>query len=311
MTIIGGVNMLKVRSYALSVTGSIIALFPFALGFFVGLPFGIWSLVVLFRPDIRAAFARARGADKNKPMSTKGKILVFYAIAFVILATMMAIGLPMLWSIAAAKRVASQPQPVETYTPYGVESLETIPTKIGDLDLPRGVPGHVEFGPEGPTLTNECVKILGLESSEGVVLNSILQAAYGRYLELEGRHIVRVRGDDNLSVTISPFREEAEDFLERLWADLDEILDGRRRAIARRHLPLGQIFGTFQFGGPTVKIAINKQGGSFNYDTKYEWPEGSGKSGSGTSGRSGALPPEYRRFWQDEPPSKMPRSTGE
>jgi tRNA A-37 threonylcarbamoyl transferase component Bud32 len=308
MTILGGVNMLKVRSYALSVTGSIIALLPCMLGFLVGLPFGIWSLVVLNRPRVRAAFARARGAAKGSPISTKGKVLVFFAIAFVILAPLLAISLPILMPVVT--KVSSQIRPVETYTPYGVESLETIPTKIGDLDLPRGAPGHVVFGPEGPMLTDDCIKTLELESSEILVLNSILQTAYEQYLELEWRHMERVYVSDSLSVIISPFREEAKGFLERLWADLDEVLDGRRRAIARNHLPLSQIFGTFQFGGPTVKISINKQGGSFNYDTKYEWPEGSGKSSSGTSGRSGALPPEYRRFWQEAPPSKRPRSTG-
>jgi tRNA A-37 threonylcarbamoyl transferase component Bud32 len=304
MIIFSGVNMLKIRSYALSVTGSIIALLPCAPGCFVGLPFGIWSLVVLNRPRIRAAFARARGAAKGKPMSTKGKILVFFAIAFVILAPLLAIGLPILMPIGLRRRVSSQSPPVETYTPYGVESLETIPTKIGDLDLPRGAPGHVLFGPEGPTLTNECVKILGLEPSEDLVLvlNSILQKAYEQYLELEGRYTERARTSDGLSVTISPFREDAERFLQQLWADLDEALDDeQKRVVARKHLPLGQMFGTFQFGGPKVTITISKNNGMFDYSTSYKWQKGNGKSDGGPSGRNRVLPSEYSRFWQEAP----------
>ncbi|MHC4560575.1 MAG: protein kinase domain-containing protein [Planctomycetota bacterium] len=311
MTIMGGVNMLKVRSYSLSVTGAIIALLPFAPGFIVGLPFGIWSLVVLFRPDVRAAFARARGAARSKPMSAKGKILVFCAIAFVILATIIPIVLPILWSIIAAERVASQPQSVETYTPYGVESLETIPTRIGDLDLPYGTPDDITFGQEGPTLSDECTRTLELEPSEAVQVHKILRRAYRQYLELERQNTQQYRKVNSLTVIISPFRQEAESFLKQFWTDLDSILDEQKRTLARRHLPLGQMFGTFQFGGPKVTISISKENGRFSYYTTYKWQEGSGKSGKGTSSGGGStLPPEYDRFWQEAPSGKKPRSTG-
>lgn len=56
MAIWAGFNMIRLRSYWLSVAGSI-AIMPgacFFCGF--GLPVGIWSLVVLFRPDVHSAF---------------------------------------------------------------------------------------------------------------------------------------------------------------------------------------------------------------------------------------------------------------
>lgn len=62
--IAGGSRMKRLASYRLAVTASILSILlpPGAL---IGLPFGIWALVVLHRPDVRAAFdeaARIEGA---------------------------------------------------------------------------------------------------------------------------------------------------------------------------------------------------------------------------------------------------------
>ena len=131
-------------------------------------------------------------------------------------------------------------------------------------------------------------------------MHKILRRAYRQYLELERRNTQQYREVNSLTVIISPFRQETESFLKQLWADLDSILDEGKRALARRYLPLGQMFGTFQFGGPTVTISVSKENGRFSYYTTYKWPKGSGKSGKGTSKGSGStLPSEYRRFWQE------------
>ena len=55
LVVIGAWQMLRVRSYALSVAASIFAIIspPSCL---LGLPFGIWSLIVLSRRDVRVAF---------------------------------------------------------------------------------------------------------------------------------------------------------------------------------------------------------------------------------------------------------------
>ena len=53
--------MLRFRSYALAVTGAILACITPGIGLVVGIVFGIWSLVVLTRPDVQAAFERKKG----------------------------------------------------------------------------------------------------------------------------------------------------------------------------------------------------------------------------------------------------------
>ncbi|MBA7624085.1 Serine/threonine-protein kinase PknD [subsurface metagenome] len=197
------------------------------------------------------------------------------------------------WPVIVRRTSTRQDPPfVETYT---------VAEQAGQLDLPYGTPEDLTFEPEGPTLSDQCIQTLELGPSEVVEVNEILRRAYRQYLELERQNTQQYRAANSLTVIISPFREEAESFLKQLWADLDGVLDEQKRALARRHLPLGQMFGTFQFGGPTVTISVSKENGRFSYYTTYKWPKGSGKSGrKGTSSGGGStLPPEYRRFWKE------------
>lgn len=54
----GGLQMTKFRMYGLAIAASIIAMIPCfsCCCCVIGLPAGIWSLVVLSRPEVRAAF---------------------------------------------------------------------------------------------------------------------------------------------------------------------------------------------------------------------------------------------------------------
>lgn len=54
----GGISMKKLRSYALAMSASILAMIPcFSPCCLVGIPIGIWALVVLSDPSVRAAFS--------------------------------------------------------------------------------------------------------------------------------------------------------------------------------------------------------------------------------------------------------------
>jgi len=56
--ILGGWNLMQLRSYRLSVAGSILAMFPFSPGAIVGLPMGICALVVMTKKQVKAAFGQ-------------------------------------------------------------------------------------------------------------------------------------------------------------------------------------------------------------------------------------------------------------
>jgi predicted Zn finger-like uncharacterized protein len=52
----GGVMMKQLRNYGLAMTGAIVAMLPCSLCCLLGLPLGIWSLVVLNNQDVKDAF---------------------------------------------------------------------------------------------------------------------------------------------------------------------------------------------------------------------------------------------------------------
>jgi hypothetical protein len=54
--IVGGLKMLRLQSYGWAMTACIIAVLPFNPVGFIGLIVGIWGLVVLNQPSVRAAF---------------------------------------------------------------------------------------------------------------------------------------------------------------------------------------------------------------------------------------------------------------
>lgn len=55
--LLGGIRMRQVRGYGLALAASICAIIPLNSCCCLGLPLGIWTLVVLMNPDVKAAFA--------------------------------------------------------------------------------------------------------------------------------------------------------------------------------------------------------------------------------------------------------------
>jgi hypothetical protein len=298
--VIAGIGLLKRRSWA-RILAIIIAILDL-IYIPIGTAIGIYALWVLLNDETARMFAGASaGRKKEQAVQTKQKrgklVLAIILIAVVFLfawafTLLMIFGWPVIVSSTSTRQ---SPQIfVESYS-----ALE----QVGQLDLPYGTPEDLTFGSEGPTLSDQCIRTLELEPSQAVEVNNILRRAYRQYLELERQNTQRYRAVNSLAVTISPFREEAERFLEQLWADLDSILDEQKRTLARRHLPLGQMFGTFQFGGPEVIITVTEAAGTFIYSTVYKWPKGKSsivsKSSVDMAGMGGTLPPEYRRFWEE------------
>jgi hypothetical protein len=56
LLIVGGWRMRQAKSYGLSMVAAILALLPCSFGWIVGLPMGIWALIVLLDPDVRDGF---------------------------------------------------------------------------------------------------------------------------------------------------------------------------------------------------------------------------------------------------------------
>lgn len=71
VVILGGFRMMRLEGYLLSVTSSILAMVV-TPGNLVGLPMGIWALVVLLRPDVKEAFNRQK-AIREKAKENRRK----------------------------------------------------------------------------------------------------------------------------------------------------------------------------------------------------------------------------------------------
>ncbi len=68
LAIVGGLYMRKLSGYKMSMIGAIVSVIPLATGCcLTGIPFGIWALIVLNRPDVKAAFAARRNAPPHDP----------------------------------------------------------------------------------------------------------------------------------------------------------------------------------------------------------------------------------------------------
>ena len=64
--VLGAWNLMQLRSYRLATAGSILALFPFAPGAIIGVPMGIWALVLMTKEKVKAAFGQ-KGTEVEIP----------------------------------------------------------------------------------------------------------------------------------------------------------------------------------------------------------------------------------------------------
>jgi hypothetical protein len=62
LTVVGGIKMRSLSGFGLAMTGSITGIVPMGGCCCLTLPFGIWALVVLVNPDVKAGFEANRRA---------------------------------------------------------------------------------------------------------------------------------------------------------------------------------------------------------------------------------------------------------
>jgi hypothetical protein len=65
--ILGAIYMLKLARYDFVRLAAALALVPCTVVFFLSLPFGLWSLIILHRPDVRAAFRERQRGRRSSP----------------------------------------------------------------------------------------------------------------------------------------------------------------------------------------------------------------------------------------------------
>jgi len=73
LIIVGSIKMMRLRPSALARTSAVLAMIPLPnpLIWLLGLPMGIWVLMVLSREDVKAAFGAAKGRGAGGPAVTQ------------------------------------------------------------------------------------------------------------------------------------------------------------------------------------------------------------------------------------------------
>jgi hypothetical protein len=57
LVLVGAIKMMRLQNYALAMTASIVAMIPCQCCCLLGLPFGIWSVVMLKKPEVKQWFS--------------------------------------------------------------------------------------------------------------------------------------------------------------------------------------------------------------------------------------------------------------
>jgi tRNA A-37 threonylcarbamoyl transferase component Bud32 len=87
-----GVCMRQMRGYRWAVAGSIVAMVPGSLGVMLGLPVGVWSLILLCHREVQAEFQRTqwlaknrqfRAADPSAPQAGRPPETVMHALGWI------------------------------------------------------------------------------------------------------------------------------------------------------------------------------------------------------------------------------------
>ena len=58
VTVWAGIEMSRLRRYRFAIAGSIAVMPVSAYLFGIGIPIGIWAIVILLRPEVRSSFSR-------------------------------------------------------------------------------------------------------------------------------------------------------------------------------------------------------------------------------------------------------------
>ena len=170
-------------------------------------------------------------------------------------------------------------------------------------------PSNWLLGPNGPKLSEQFAQFLLPNSQPRKVgqVNEVLQTIYKEAVALEARNTDRHIDDSgHVVVSIKPYPRPIAKLEDRLWSELDQILDVQQQSLARLNLkldapkltshkpiPLEDLVGPdfFGWGKDGARIELWRVG------TWYHWRVRARGSEYATSAPE--LPLPYRRFWKD------------
>jgi len=281
--------MRDLRWYGLAVVASILALAPCHYAFALGVPVGIWALVVLTRADTRQAFQARSGsvaiAAGGKPGSVPVAQPAWTPFPLVALCAATPLMLVVALIVLRLWFVARSPE-------YSPPQMRTHAHEA-EVARPAIPPEALSWDANGPKL-GPLLRLNGMFSQQQLEkLDASLSKAYREYLEVERIHTTRKTNELGHSVvTITTFPKELGEIENRFWTEADAIVtDNSGRGTLRYSLKFpGNIFRYGHFG---TTIEMWRKGTGYyvksGNDSDYSWPE---------------LPRTYQGLWQPPEPEK-------
>jgi tRNA A-37 threonylcarbamoyl transferase component Bud32 len=283
----GGSAMARLQWCGLCRAASILAVLPCHLAWLIGMPAGLCAWTVLNRAEVRAGFQGKESRTRFNKLERNGLVIAIGCLIGVLL-----IG-AYFWPPALEMPAA----------------VPTTPAPAMPLRVPLRSEGWI-LGPAGPALTDEFARpVLNLQPRQIERVNKIFQAIYAESLVLEARNTQQLPDDTgHVVVTIKPYHGPIAQLEDRLWSQLDEILDPQQQSMARLNLDLGPrqlryqepipladlvAPGFFGWGKDGARIELWRVGSWYHWKVQargYEY-----------STSAPQLPVEYRRFWKGSP----------
>lgn len=255
---------------------------PVVIPMWLGVPVAVWATIVLFRGDVRAAFAeRARPAQSTASAVSPERVSLWAGITGVILPALFLLAAVVLSSrlsvpdgfvpmcillgvvlelVAIACGIATRRTPAgkagliigSISLVLWLAALSTIHSRRGKAIGPQpessttgGDPNAVVFDTAGPALSPTSIESLELAPWQVAALNAVLRGYDPEYIDLEAKYIRRevIEEGRRVQVTVFPFQPDRDRLLRRFWRQVDAVLnEDHQRAKAKRLLPTDSLF---------------------------------------------------------------------
>jgi len=264
--VLGALRMMRLQSHGWAMTASVLALLPCASPIWLlGLAIGIWSLIVLNRRDVRAAFAAQRAKRLGHPLprmplaressrsTTAAAVMEQQAAIDIALTRERArSNSAVLWGVAILVLVLICPLGIAAmlFGSYATTHTVTSVPPQANVDPPPATPDVEaarvqgnwrgwEWGPDGPEVYEPLARSrVGFDFADTDIdeVNRVLQSAHREYLELEQKHRKHSVNDEGHQVTVID-RFPLGNIEDRLWSGLDALFaSDEKQRIARLNL---------------------------------------------------------------------------
>ena len=284
MIVVGAVQMLRLRSYSWAMMATVLALIPCNPVSAIGIPIGIWSLVVLNRERVKLAFGPAPHPRANRPAAplAVSRPIKTISLILIFVAALAWLG----WTIGPH----FWPGHSDSMSDSRLQSAALLDAAVGKIAAPAATE-------------------LGLASWQTAAMDAVLAGYQREYGELEQKYTSRRAsgispegGAGFVRATIYPFRQERGLLVDRYSRQLDAILERQQAAKFRQLMPAEGLFPWGEQRSTAVEIDFN--GSEYRVQVLRE-----GGSAEPEVSRYRELPLAYVRLWQPAEPPPGPKVT--